>query len=214
MIKKSVHKTDWTDLLPWTRQCCYSLDFDLNIWLRAWKVTRTIEKWAPKHTLGKFHYILCALNGKHWNSEKSSSQFITHRFKANECQLVYFQHVSLVLFPGLNNLRCNILGLQIANCLVSVLKHSPPRSLTTQSSRGKKNSSWVSTYDQNDPATVAELQIIIFLERTYFRLGRRLGRTKKMWSDSITGALVVFHENYAQCRRRNRRRGIPRLTVA
>ena len=137
MIKKTVHKTDWTDLLPWTRQCCYSLDFDLNIWLRAWKVTRTIEKWAPKHTLGKFHYILCALNGKHWNSEKSSSQFITHRFKANECQLVYFQHVSPVLFPGLNNLRCNILGLQIANCLVSVLKHSPPRSLTTQSSRGK-----------------------------------------------------------------------------
>ena len=45
--------------------------------------------------------------------------------------------------------------------------------------QGKKNSSWVSTYDQNDPATVAELQIIIFLERTYFRLSRRFGRTKK-----------------------------------
>ena len=135
MIKISVHKTDWTDLLPWTRQCSYSLDFDLNIWLRAWKVTRTIEKWAPEHTLG---YILCALNGKHWNSETSSSQFITYIFKANECQLkLCFQHVSPVLFPAFNNLRCNILGLKIAYCLASVLKHSPPRSLT-QSSRGKK----------------------------------------------------------------------------
>lgn len=34
-----------------------------------------------------------------------------------------------------------------------------------------------------------------------------------MWSGSIKGALVVFHENYAWCRRRNRRRGIPRSTV-
>ena len=139
MIKISVHKTDWTDLLPGTRQCCYSLDFDLNIWLRAWKVTRTImKKRAPEHTLGRIQYILCALNGKHSNSETFSSQFITHRFKANECQLkLCFQHLSPVLFPGLNNLRCNILGLKIAYCLASVLKLSPPRSVT-QSSRGKK----------------------------------------------------------------------------
>ena len=34
-----------------------------------------------------------------------------------------------------------------------------------------------------------------------------------MWSDSITGVLVVFHLNYAWCRRRNRRRGIPGLAV-
>ena len=162
MIKISVHKTDWTDLLPRTRQCCYSLDFDLNIWLRAWKVTRTIEKWAPEHTLGRIQYILCALNGKHWNSETFSSQFITNR-----------------LFPGLNNLRCNLLGLKIANCLASVLKHSSPRSLTTQSSREKNNSFWVSTYDQKDPTTGVELKIIIFLERTYFRLNRRFGRTKQ-----------------------------------
>ena len=35
----------------------------------------------------------------------------------------------------------------------------------------------------------------------------------EIWSGSIKGSLVVFHENYAWCRRRNRRRGIPRLTV-
>ena len=132
--------------------------------------------------------ILFALNGKHWNSGPFSSQFITHRFKANECQLkLYFQHVSPVLFPGLNNLRCNILGLKIANCLASVLKHSPPRSLT-QSSRGKNNSSWVSMYDQNDPTTVSELQITIFLERTYFQLSRRFGRTKQKWGQTQSRA--------------------------
>ena len=114
-----------------------------------------------------------------------------------------YYFLGLITYDDLSN----TLGLKIANFLASVMWHSPPRSLTTQSSREKKNSSRVSTY--YDPTTVAELQIIYISWKNIFPAQSPFWSDKtKMWSDSIKGALVVIHENCAWCRRR----GIPRLT--